>query len=75
MPSDGRSHTEFPASLDSVFKIRMYCVESGDCHSMYATTDLRLLSNFCPVLRGDEQNDSEGTLAASGPVPSGPEEA
>ena len=53
----------------------MYCVESGDCHSMYATTDLRLLSNFCPVLRGDEQNDSEGTLAASGPVPSGPEEA
>ena len=49
------------------------CVGPGACHSMYATIDLHLLSNFSPLLRGGEQHDSEGTLAASGPVPPGPE--
>ena len=51
----------------------LYCVGPDDRHSMHAVTDLHLLSVFCPALRGDEQHDSDGTLRASGPVPSGPD--
>ena len=50
----------------------MYCVGPEDRHSMLAHTDLHLLSIFCPALGGNEQHDSQGTLAASGPVPPGP---
>jgi L-ectoine synthase len=50
----------------------MYCVGPADRHSMFAKTDLHLLSIFCPALQGDEMHDDEGTLAPSGPIPPGP---
>ena len=51
----------------------MYCVGPQDRHSMFAKSDLHLLSIFCPALQGDEMHDAEGTLAASGPIPPGPQ--
>ena len=50
----------------------MYCVGPDDRHSMFAKTDLHLISIFCPALQGDEIHDADGTLAASGPIPPGP---
>ena len=50
----------------------LYCVGPDDRHAMRATTDLHLVSVFCPALQGDEMHDAEGTLAPSGPVPPGP---
>jgi quercetin dioxygenase-like cupin family protein len=50
----------------------MYCVGPTDRHSMFAKTDLHLISIFCPALQGDEMHDAEGTLAPSGPIPPGP---
>jgi L-ectoine synthase len=49
-----------------------YCVGPRDRHRLRATTDLHLVSIFCPAPRGDEQHDAEGTLPPSGPVPPGP---
>jgi L-ectoine synthase len=49
-----------------------YNVGPHDRHRLRATTDLHLLSVFCPAPRGDEQHDAEGTLPPSGPVPPGP---
>ena len=51
----------------------LYCVGPADRHAMRAHTNLRLLSVFCPALHGNEQHDEEGTLAASGPIPPGPQ--
>ena len=49
-----------------------YNVGPEDRHSMYAETDLHLLSVFSPALVGDEQHDAEGTIPPSGPTPPGP---
>jgi L-ectoine synthase len=49
-----------------------YQVGPKDRHRLRATTDLHLISIFCPAPRGDEQHDAEGTLPPSGPVPPGP---
>ena len=49
----------------------MYIVGPQDRHSMEALTDLHLISIFNPPLEGSEQHDAEGTLPASGPLPSG----
>ena len=49
-----------------------YQVGPKDRHRLRATTDLHLISIFCPAPRGDEQHDSEGTLPPSGEVPPGP---
>ena len=49
-----------------------YQVGPKDRHRLRATTELHLLSVFCPPPRGDEQHDAEGTLPPSGPVPPGP---
>jgi quercetin dioxygenase-like cupin family protein len=49
-----------------------YNVGPQDRHRLRATTDLHLISVFCPAPRGDEQHDAEGTLPPSGPVPPGP---
>ena len=51
----------------------MYCVGPRDRHAMHAQEDLHLLSVFNPPLRGDEIHDADGTLAASGPIPPGPQ--
>ncbi len=50
----------------------MYCVGPDDRHSMFAETDLHLISIFCPALKGDEIHDADGALAPSGPLPPGP---
>jgi mannose-6-phosphate isomerase-like protein (cupin superfamily) len=52
-----------------------YNVGPRDRHRLRATTDLHLISIFCPAPRGDEQHDEEGTLPPSGPVPPGPPDA
>jgi L-ectoine synthase len=49
-----------------------YNVGPKDRHRMRAHTDIHLVSVFCPPLVGNEQHDKDGTLAPSGPVPSGP---
>jgi L-ectoine synthase len=49
-----------------------YNVGPRDRHRLRASTDLHLLSLFCPAPKGDEQHDEEGTLPPSGPVPPGP---
>jgi L-ectoine synthase len=51
----------------------LYCVGPPDRHRLSAASDLHILSVFCPPLRGDEQHDADGALAASGPVPPGPD--
>ncbi len=43
----------------------VYCVGPEDRHRLSATSDLHLLSVFCPPLRGDEQHDADGALAPS----------
>lgn len=50
----------------------LYAVGPKDRHRITARTDLHILSVFCPPVQGDEQHDSDGALAASGPVPPGP---
>lgn len=42
----------------------LYCVGPEDRHRLSAVSDLHLLSVFCPPLRGDEQHDADGVLAA-----------
>jgi L-ectoine synthase len=49
-----------------------YNVGPKDRHRVRVDTDMHLVSVFCPPLVGDEQHDSDGALAASGPVPPGP---
>ena len=49
-----------------------YSVGPGDRHRVRATTDIHLVSVFCPPLVGDEQHDEDGALSPSGPVPPGP---
>ena len=51
----------------------LYTVGPNDRHRLVMTEDTHLVSVFCPPLRGDERHDPDGTLAASGPVPPGPE--
>jgi len=50
----------------------LYGVGPRDRHRVSAGTDIHILSVFCPPLRGDEQHDADGSLAAGGPVPPGP---
>ena len=50
----------------------LYNVGPKDPHRISASTDLHLVSVFCPPIRGDEQHDADGTLAASGTIPPGP---
>lgn len=49
-----------------------YNVGPKDRHRVRATTDIHLVSVFCPPLVGNEQHDADGALSASGPVPPGP---
>lgn len=50
-----------------------YNVGPKDRHRLRADTDIHFISVFCPPLEGHERHDPDGTLAASGPVPPGPE--
>ena len=49
-----------------------YNVGPKDRHRVRATTDIHLVSVFCPPLVGNEQHDKDGALGPSGPVPPGP---
>lgn len=49
-----------------------YFVGPKDRHRLRASTDVHLLSVFCPPIRGDEQHDADGSLPPTGPVPQGP---
>jgi L-ectoine synthase len=52
----------------------IYTVGPEDRHRVAAESDIHLLSVFNPPLEGSEQHDADGTLAASGPLPPGPNE-
>jgi L-ectoine synthase len=49
-----------------------YNVGPEDRHRVRASTDMHLVSIFCPPPVGNEQHDKDGALAPSGPVPRGP---
>jgi L-ectoine synthase len=50
----------------------LYSVGPKDRHRVTAETDIHILSVFCPPLQGNEQHDANGSLEASGPIPTGP---
>jgi L-ectoine synthase len=47
----------------------LYVVGPNDRHRLALAEDTRLVSVFCPPLKGDEGHDSDGAYPASGPVP------
>ncbi len=49
-----------------------YNVGPKDRHLVRAQTDMHVLSVFSPALIGNELHDEAGSLAQSGPVPTGP---
>ena len=51
----------------------LYTVGPTDRHRLAGQKDVRLVSVFCPALRGDEGHDEDGAYAPSGEVPPGRE--
>ena len=49
----------------------LYNVGPRDRHRLVGQRDVRLVSVFCPALRGDESHDADGAYPPSGAVPPG----
>lgn len=47
----------------------LYTVGPNDRHVIRASSELRIVSIFCPALAGDETHDPDGAYPATGPVP------
>ena len=50
----------------------VYCVGPNDPHSLFSSTDIKLLAIFNPPLSGDEKHDADGAYPPTGPIPIGP---